>query len=86
MNKPAKIYPEQRTPPCPTYTAQIRAVTVEGWLTYGVPDGLIIKVVIKDGKGLEEEHEEQMAPDDKHARRHAKRFWQAAVMAVVSKV
>lgn len=86
MNEQTKQQPEQMTPARPTYLAQIRHVTIEGWLTYGAPDGLIIKVVIKIGRGLPIEIEEQISPYSTDARGEARAFWKGAVLKMLEVV
>lgn len=86
MNETKKQYPEQMTPARPTYLAQIRHITIEGWLTYGAPDGLIIKVVVKDGKGLPKEYEHQVSPFEEKPRDKARWFWKLACMKVIGKI
>jgi hypothetical protein len=85
-------YPEQQTPPSPSYAATIRGVNIGGWLYYhptnGDPDNgrIELKVTI-DGKQV---HTEDFLFTDADARpaarQQAKNTWRNAVLSVLAGV
>jgi hypothetical protein len=75
-NAPTKVYPEQETPPRPTYSATIRGIELTGWLYY-LTDGLMITIKVRRGNNVES-HDAQFNPDDPKARWKAKSLWRTA--------
>ena len=75
-NAPLKVYPEQETPPRPTYSATIRGIEVTGWLYY-LTDGLMITIKIRKDDNVES-HDAQFNPYDPKARWKAKSLWRTA--------
>jgi len=90
-NEP-KLFPEQENPPRPTYEANLRGVTVCGWLYYaptnGNPDNGQINIIItvSGNRVMADEFIFTTAEERSRSRRKAKNVWRSAVLAVLSGV
>jgi|SRR5215471_17781228 len=90
-NEP-QLFPEQENPPRPTYEANLRGVTIGGWLYYqptnGNPDNgqLNIVITISGNRVMAEEFLFTSADERSLSRRKAKNVWRKAVLAVLGGV
>ena len=90
-NEP-KLFPEQENPPRPTYEANLRGVTVGGWLYYqptnGNPDNGQVNIIItiSGNRMVAEEFLFTNAEERSLSRRKAKNVWRKAVLAVLAGV
>lgn len=87
MNEETKptVFPEQENPPRPTYEANIRGITIGGWLYYGTSAVTVIVTVDNNRTTAQEFMIDTECPSSM-ARMRAKNVWRTVVLAVLAGV
>lgn len=91
-NESSGLFPEQENPPRPTYEANLRGISVGGWLYYhptnGNPDNgqLNIVITVHGNKVMAEDFLFTTPEERSMSRIRAKNVWRKAVLAVLAGV